>query len=142
MMRRRYAHFWGKRVTPLAIAVGLAFASPSMAASAAAAYRIPAGELDGALNAFAAQAGIALSVDGALTAGKRSPGLSGNYGVDDGLNALLAGSGLQARALGNRGYTLVTLPAPQKKEEEVTVVGDWLAEGRQIDVFEHPAPAT
>ena len=40
--------------------------------------------------AYAARAGIALSVDGALTAGKRSPGLSGSYGVDDGLNALLA----------------------------------------------------
>lgn len=133
----------GKRATPLAVAIGLVFAAPQMAsaASAAAAYHIPAGELDGALNAFAARAGIALSVDGALTAGKRSPGLSGSYGVDDGLNALLAGSGLQAKALGNNGYTLAKLPQPQK-EEDITVVGDWLAEGRQADVFEHPARAT
>ncbi|MDU7807749.1 MAG: STN domain-containing protein, partial [Serratia marcescens] len=100
------ASLWGKRATPLAVAIGLAFAAPltASAASAATTYHIPAGELDGALNAFAARAGIALSVDGTLTAGKRSPGLSGNYGVDDGLNALLAGSGLQAKALGNHGY--------------------------------------
>ncbi|WP_213977437.1 STN domain-containing protein, partial [Serratia marcescens] len=133
------ASLWGKRATPLAVAIGLAFAAPltASAASAAAAYHIPAGELDGALNAFAARAGIALSMDGTLTAGKRSPGLSGSYGVDDGLNALLAGSGLQAIALGNNGYTLAKLPQPQK-EEDITVVGDWLAEGRQVDVFEHP----
>ncbi|MBX9331922.1 TonB-dependent receptor plug domain-containing protein, partial [Serratia marcescens] len=133
------ASLWGKRATPLAVAMGLAFAAPltASAASAAATYHIPAGELDGALNAFAARAGIALSVDGTLTAGKRSPGLSGSYGVDDGLNALLAGSGLQAKALGNHGYTLAKLPQPQK-EEDITVVGDWLAEGRQVDVFEHP----
>ncbi|QVV80295.1 TonB-dependent siderophore receptor, partial [Serratia marcescens] len=81
------ASLWGKRATPLAVAIGLVFAAPltASAASAAAAYHIPAGELDGALNAFAARAGIALSVDGTLTAGKRSPGLSGSYGVDDGL---------------------------------------------------------
>ncbi|MBH2867115.1 TonB-dependent siderophore receptor [Serratia marcescens] len=133
------ASLWGKRATPLAVAIGLAFAAPltASAASAAATYHIPAGELDGALNAFAARAGIALSVDGTLTAGKHSPGLSGSYGVDDGLNALLAGSGLQAKALGNHGYTLAKLPQPQK-EEDITVVGDWLAEGRQVDVFEHP----
>ncbi|MDU7468789.1 MAG: secretin and TonB N-terminal domain-containing protein, partial [Serratia marcescens] len=135
------ASLWGKRATPLAVAIGLAFAAPltASAASAAAAYHIPAGELDGALNAFAARAGIALSMDGTLTAGKRSPGLSGSYGVDDGLNALLAGSGLQAIALGNNGYTLAKRPQPQpQKEEDITVVGDWLAEGRQVDVFDHP----
>ncbi|WP_265422923.1 STN domain-containing protein, partial [Aeromonas salmonicida] len=81
-------------------------------------------------------AGIALSVDGKLTAGKHSPGLKGNYSLDQGLNALLAGSGLQAKALGGNSYTLVNIPIAQK-EQDITVVGDWLAEGRQIDVFEH-----
>lgn len=133
-------NFWGKPLQPLAVAVGLAFASPLLAAQtapvAATAYQIPAGDLDGALNAFAAHAGIALSVDGSLTAGKRSPGLKGNYDVNQGLNALLAGSGLQAKALGANGFTLVKQPTVQQ-EQDITVVGDWLAEGRQIDVFEH-----
>ena len=55
------ASLW-KTATPLAVAMGLAFAAPltASAASAAATYHIPAGELDGALNAFAARAGIAL----------------------------------------------------------------------------------
>jgi len=54
-------------------------------------YDIPAGTLDQALNHFAADAGITLSIDGALTAGKHSSGLSGSYSVPDGLKALLAG---------------------------------------------------
>lgn len=37
------ASLWGKRATPLAVAIGLAFAAPltASAASAAAAYHIP-----------------------------------------------------------------------------------------------------
>lgn len=60
------------------------------------AYAIPAGNLDQALNRFASEAGILLSVDAKLTAGKRSPGLNGNYGVNEGLARLLAGTGLRA----------------------------------------------
>ncbi|MEE1925804.1 TonB-dependent siderophore receptor [Pseudomonas sp. 148P] len=58
------------------------------------AYAIPAGNLDQALNRFASEAGILLSVDSRLTAGKRSPGLSGSFTVDEGLVRLLAGTGL------------------------------------------------
>ncbi len=57
-------------------------------------YAIPAGNLDQALNRFASEAGILLSVDSRLTAGKRSPGLSGSFTVDEGLVRLLAGTGL------------------------------------------------
>lgn len=68
----------------------------AQAASAARAYRIAAGSLDQALNAFASAAGVALSADAALTAGKHSAGLDGRYGVADGFAALLAGQGLEA----------------------------------------------
>lgn len=66
------------------------------ASEQARAYTIPAGNLDQALNRFASEAGILLSVDAQLTAGKRSPGLDGSYSVDEGLARLLAGTGLRA----------------------------------------------
>ena len=42
-------------------------------------YRIPAGPLDQALTRYASEAGVELSVDAALTRGKQTPGLAGNY---------------------------------------------------------------
>lgn len=68
-------------------------------------YAIPAGGLDQALNRFASEAGILLSADAQLTAGKRSAGLNGSYSVEDGLTQLLAGTGLQALNSGG-DYTL------------------------------------
>nr|WP_312231354.1 TonB-dependent siderophore receptor [Pseudomonas sp.] len=73
---------------------------------AARSYQIPAGSLSDALSRFAAEAGVLLSVDGRLTAGKQSPGLQGAAGVDEGFARLLQGSGLQAVADGHGGYSL------------------------------------
>ncbi|WP_046242280.1 STN domain-containing protein, partial [Delftia tsuruhatensis] len=69
----------------------------TMAAPAAAQrFDLPAAPLDRALNAFATQAGILLTADGSLTAGKTGAALHGSYSVREGLAALLAGSGLEA----------------------------------------------
>ena len=81
-------------------------AAAQPAAADAASYDIPAGTLDQVLNRFAASAGILLAIDGSLTAGKTSPGLSGRYGVRDGLAAILAGQGLTVAAQPNGGYAL------------------------------------
>ena len=87
-------------------------------------YRIPAGPLDQALTRYASEAGVELSVDAALTRGKQTPGLAGNYTVLDGFAGLLQGQGLRV-VRGNGGaYSLrpaqadgaTTLPA-------VTVTG-------------------
>lgn len=59
-------------------------------------YNIAAGSLDQVLNRFASTAGILLSVDAQLTEGKRSAGLQGRYDTVQGLERLLAGSGLLA----------------------------------------------
>ena len=59
-------------------------------------YSIAAGNLDQVLNRFASDAGILLSVDAQLTEGKRSTGLQGRFDVAQGLERVLAGSGLQA----------------------------------------------
>lgn len=81
-------------------------------------YNISAGDLGQNLSRFAAQAGVLLSFDPALTAGKRSPSLQGNYSVQEGFTLLLAGSGLSLISQSNGGYslqstTLNTLPTVQ-----------------------------
>lgn len=132
------------KTTPLVMAIRLSLlpvislaATTAIAAVAPATvqYSIPAGALDKVLNQYAAKSGITLSVDASLTRGKQSHGLQGAYTVDGGLDALLAGSGLQSKSLGNNAWTLE--PAPGVQEESLTVVGDWLGEARENDVFEH-----
>lgn len=73
-------------------------------------FSIPAGSLDQALNNFAATAGVMLAIDGAKTRGINNAGLSGQYTVDAGFAALLAGTGLQAVKNANGGYVLVDAP--------------------------------
>lgn len=60
-------------------------------------YAIPAGSLASALNRFAAENRLRLAYEPALTRDKRTPGLSGEYDVDDGLASLLQGTGLRFR---------------------------------------------
>lgn len=74
-------------------------------------YNIPAGDLGQNLSRFAAQAGVLLSFDPAVTAGKNSPALRGDYSVQEGFALLLAGSGLSLVNQSNGGYSLqVTTP--------------------------------
>ncbi|KIY41895.1 ligand-gated channel [Pseudomonas sp. 10-1B] len=80
-------------------------ATPADASEQSRSYAIPAGGLDQVLNRFASEAGILLSADAQLTAGKRSAGLNGSYSVEDGLARLLAGTGLRALKSGGN-YTV------------------------------------
>ncbi|WP_049104970.1 TonB-dependent siderophore receptor, partial [Klebsiella michiganensis] len=104
---------------------------------AAAQYDITAGELDHALNQYAARSGITLSADASLTRGKHSPGLHGSFETEEGLRRLLNGSGLRLKPLGKNVWTLELDPAPVTAESTLTVVGDWLGDARENDVFEH-----
>lgn len=52
-------------------------------------FDIAAGDLDKALNQYAARSGIIMSVDASLTRGKHSDGLHGDYALEDGLRTLL-----------------------------------------------------
>lgn len=68
--------------TPLNAARGtlaLALGAPARPGLAAVRYDIPAGSLDQVLNAYAQQAGVMLTIDGALTAGLRSSGLRDGF---------------------------------------------------------------
>ncbi|AHV94303.1 TonB-dependent siderophore receptor [Bordetella holmesii] len=59
-------------------------------------YSIPAGSLEQVLARFAAESGVLLASPPGLTAGRSSPGLSGNFSLPTALNAILAGTGLHA----------------------------------------------
>lgn len=70
-------------------------------------YALPAGALGTALGEFAAQAGVVIYFDAAMTSGLQSPALRGRYGVEEGLANLLRGSGLRALKKEDGSYTLV-----------------------------------
>ena len=73
-------------------------------------YAIAAGSLVSALNRFAEQAGVFLAGRNELARDKHSPGLEGEFTVQQGLQRLLQGSGLQVQPQGDRGYVLQVAP--------------------------------
>lgn len=60
-------------------------------------YHIAAGSLEDALNQFGRESGALISFGSQLTQGMSTQGLDGQYDTRQGLDALLRGSGLQAR---------------------------------------------
>ncbi|MBD2839966.1 TonB-dependent receptor [Pseudomonas sp. JM0905a] len=82
-------------------------------------YRVPAGSLSTALTRFAGQAGVSLSVDPSLVNGLSSPGLQGEYGVEEGFGALLRGSGLMLVPAGTGSYILQPVPRQDGAVQEL-----------------------
>ena len=85
-------------------------APPAYAQSANRAYDLPPGELGQALTRFGSDTGILLTFNSALTAGKRTAGVRGNYDVPQALSLLLAGTGLEAILRPDGSYALRSLP--------------------------------
>ena len=106
------------------------------------AYHIAPTVLETALNQFGREAGVLISYGSNLTSGLKSRGLEGNYSTEQALAALLEGTGLQAKGDGQGGFTLQTTNTEQASGQielgASSVVGDWLGEAQQINVFEHP----
>ncbi|WP_035824096.1 TonB-dependent receptor [Janthinobacterium sp. RA13] len=95
----------GLTVGALGVAAPPAYAQAG-AGQARQAFSVPAGALGLALNTFAAEAGVELTVEASLLQGKSSAGLSGSYSVPEGFYELLRGHGLQAVREGNGSYTV------------------------------------
>ncbi|MGI2131349.1 TonB-dependent receptor domain-containing protein [Shewanella baltica] len=98
-------------------------------------YQIKAGTLDAVLNSFALAANIDLSISSALTRGKTSLGLEGQYSIEAGLQKILAGTGLQVTSrlegqyiLGKATAAIVLAP--------ITVIS---AAGYEQDIKNAPA---
>lgn len=134
------------RPTPLVhallLATSLGLATPALQAAEARTYHIGAGSLEDALNQFGRESGALISFASQLTQGLASQGLEGQYEVAQGLEALLRGSGLQARQEADNAFSLqpagASAPAAAVELGASTVVGDWLGEAQQDNVFEHP----
>jgi len=126
---RRYP----SRIKPIALAVGVALSSTSVLAPSLALaeqldgrterrressqrFDIPAGSLARALNRLATRAGLALSYDPALTAGKTTGGLRGEHTPAEALQRLLAGTGLSYRFTGAETVTLAESPGQDGNE--------------------------
>lgn len=83
------------------LALPITFSNPATAQESPATTRlqfdIVKGDLAQGLNQFASRAGIYLSVNSSITQGKTTAGLRGQFTVEEGLQRLLQGSGLQYR---------------------------------------------
>src|SRR5690606_31973131 len=112
---------------PLAtlVAAPAALAQSAASEQSVRSYEIPAGPLSSALSRFAGEAGVMLSVDGSLLEGRQSGGLSGQYDVDEGFDALLQGSGLQAVRNAQGTYSL----APRAEQASTVELKPMLVEG-------------
>lgn len=83
----------------------------------AAPYQLPPAPLASTLTQIAADAGIVLSIDPALTAGKQSAPVEGDYDAIGALNQALRGTGLQLQPGSGGAYSLV----PQSQEAAVAL---------------------
>ncbi|MGQ5288027.1 TonB-dependent siderophore receptor [Pectobacterium actinidiae] len=124
--------------------LGASFASvlPMAAVYAASAasvqqYTVLSGPLNQVLNQFAQQAGVLLSYDPAVVAGKHGAGLRGNYSVEQGFQQILSNSGLSAQYSADGSVTLVQRTA----SEPVSVSAPVVAKNDRIVVTAPPNTA-
>lgn len=87
-------------------------------------YQLPAAPLAATLNQIASQAGIVLSIDPALTAGKIAQPVLGDYDALDALSAALSGSGLQLVDSGNGVYSLAPTPEGAMALPNISIYGN------------------
>ncbi|MBS7776936.1 TonB-dependent receptor [Acidovorax sp. CCYZU-2555] len=80
--------------------------------SAQKSYQVAAGPLGPAVMAFAAQAGVNLSVDLKQLGGMNARGLSGQFSVDEGFAYLLENTGFGVRRVSPGNYVVETRSAP------------------------------
>ncbi|MES2529973.1 MAG: TonB-dependent siderophore receptor, partial [Pseudomonadota bacterium] len=114
-----------RALTPLAfgaalapVLVGAPLAAFAQPADPARVYGIPAGPLEAALAQFGRESGLMLSFTTDTAAGLRSPGLQGSHTARSGLDALLAGTGVDALPQPNGSYVLrrrAAAPAPDAR---------------------------
>jgi len=76
-------------------------------------YDIPAGSLSSALGAWGAQSDRQVVFAPDLVTGKQTRGVSGQYGAEQALAQLLAGTGLTWKRINGQTYALKKAPPPQ-----------------------------
>jgi iron complex outermembrane receptor protein len=117
------------RPSLLAIAIALCAplaSSPLIAAEQASsvrAYNLPAAPLASTLNQIASQAGLALSLNPSLAAGKTSAPVKGQFDAAAALREALHGTGLQLEQSSAGTYSLVAVPEGVMALPDTAVIG-------------------
>ncbi|MGG2018575.1 TonB-dependent Fe(3+) dicitrate receptor FecA [Pseudomonas sp. S8] len=127
-----------RRLRNLVLGASLSFSALPAMATETKVYHIAPASLENALNQFGREAGVLISFGSQITRGVQSRGLEGSYTAAQGLDALLEGTGLQARAEGNNAFSLQPVGDTALELDASKVVGDWLGDAAQVNVFEHP----
>ncbi len=120
-------------------------AAPAFAQSpdAARRYEIAAGPMDRALAAFAQQSGQQILYTAALTAGRRSPGLSGDYTAEAALARLLADTGLGFRRTRPNVYVVFDRSGRADLEgSEPAILEEVVVTGSLLRGADSPSPVT
>lgn len=86
-------------------------------------YAIGPNALSDVLAEFAAMAGVQLVFEPGMLAGLKSPGLQGDYGIEEGFSRLLEGSGYLLVAEGHRSYSLRAISDGTRTLAPVSVTG-------------------
>ena len=92
-------------------------------ASSVHAYNLPAAPLASTLNQIASQAGLALSLNPSLAAGKTSAPVKGQFDAAAALREALRGTGLQLEQSSAGTYSLVAIPEGTLALPETAVIG-------------------
>ena len=111
----------------VAIALSAPLASPLLIAaeqtSNVRAYNLPAAPLATTLNQIASQAGLALTLNPSLAAGKTSAPVKGQFDAPGALREALRGTGLQLEQSSAGTYTLVAIPEGVVALPETNITG-------------------
>ncbi len=98
-------------------------------------YQVAAGPLDRALSEFASLAGVDLTMDASLLAGRQSPGLAGRFTVVEAFAELLRGQDLRALRQNNGSFILVrgaAVPAGAGRQDGATALATVTVTGQPI----------
>ncbi|OLF51611.1 TonB-dependent siderophore receptor [Pseudomonas chlororaphis] len=116
---------------PSLLAVAIALCAPLASttliaaeqASSVRAYNLPAAPLASTLNQIASQAGLALSLNPGLAAGKTSAPVKGQFDAAGALREALRGTGLQLEQSSAGTYSLVAIPEGVVALPETSITG-------------------
>ncbi|WP_223589842.1 TonB-dependent siderophore receptor [Pseudomonas sp. A-R-19] len=116
---------------PSLLAVAIALCTPLASsqlfaaeqASSVRAYNLPAAPLASTLNQIASQAGLALSLNPSLAAGKTSAPVNGQFDATGALREALRGTGLQLEQSSAGTYSLVAVPEGVLALPATSVIG-------------------
>ncbi|MHC8413461.1 TonB-dependent siderophore receptor [Pseudomonas sp. Hz4] len=116
---------------PSLLAIAIALCAPLTSsqliaaeqASSVRAYNLPAASLASTLNQIASQAGLALSLNPSLAAGKTSAPVKGQLDAAGALREALRGTGLQLEQSSAGTYSLVAVPEGVMALPETAVIG-------------------